>query len=63
MEEIDIWRAARQMIVEHREEASAEAQKLAAKMLEHRDYAGYEAWGLIWQAIRVIQRNPGVCPF
>lgn len=37
MEEIDIWRAANQMIVEHGAEARPEAMKLAAKMLERGD--------------------------
>ena len=63
MEEIDIWRAARQMIQEHQEDACTEALKLAAEMLERRDYAGYEAWGLIWTAIRMLKRNPDARPY
>ena len=50
------------MIEEHHEEACTEVLKLAAKMLERRDYAGYEVWGLIWTAIKVIQRNPDMSP-
>jgi hypothetical protein len=46
-EKIDIWQAARQMIEEHREEACVEVLKLAAKMLERREYASYEVLGLI----------------
>jgi hypothetical protein len=38
MEEIDIWRSANQMLVEHGMQARSEALKLAAKMLERRDY-------------------------
>jgi hypothetical protein len=59
MEEIDIWRAANQMIVEHGAEAQPEAMKLAAKMLERGDHAGYEVWGLIWTAIKILQEGPG----
>jgi hypothetical protein len=60
MEEIDIWRAANQMIVEHGGEARPEAMKLAAKMLERGDHEGYEVWALIWTAIKVLQEKPVV---
>ena len=57
MEEIDIWRSADQMIQEHGVHARSEAMKLAAKMLERRDYEGYQVWGLIWSAIKVLQNR------
>lgn len=58
IEELDIWRAANQMIVEHGGEARSEAMKLAAKMLERGDSEGYEVWSLIWTAIKVLQERP-----
>jgi hypothetical protein len=57
MEELDIWRAANQMIVEHGGEARLEAMKLAAKMLERGHLEGYEVWALIWAAIKVLQEK------
>lgn len=56
MDEIDIWRSANQMVVEHGIHARSEAFKLAAKMLERCDYEGYQVWGLIWAAIRVLEK-------
>ncbi len=55
MEAIDIWRSANQMIAEHGVHARPEALKLAAKMLERRDYEGYQVWGLIWTAIKILE--------
>ena len=57
MEEVDIWRAAKQMIFEHGVEARPEAIRLAAKMIERGDYEGYKVWGLIWTAIKVLQEQ------
>ncbi len=55
--EIDIEQFARQMIQEHGASARIEAAKLAAKMLERRDFEAYEFWGRAWATIATVQKS------
>jgi hypothetical protein len=57
LEEFDIERFARQMILEHGIHARSEAVKWAAKMLEQQDYEAYWFWGRAWAAIRTVQNS------
>ena len=61
-EELNIWRTARQLIIEYGPDARAQAIYRAAKMLEHRNYDGYAAWGLIWTAIKALQERESAAP-
>jgi len=57
LEEFDIEHFARQMVLEHGIQARSEAAKLAAKMLERRDYEAYRFWGQAWAAIEAVQNS------
>jgi hypothetical protein len=57
LEEFDIERFARQMILEHGIHARSEAAKWAAKMLERRDFEAYRFWGQAWAAIKAAQNS------
>jgi hypothetical protein len=45
------------MIQEHGFSARIEAAKLAAKMLERRDFEAYEFWSRAWTAIAIVQKS------
>jgi hypothetical protein len=57
VDEIDVWRTAQLLIEEHGADARSHAVHFASKMLEHRNYQGYEVWGLVWTAIRILQER------
>jgi hypothetical protein len=57
LEKFDFEQFAHQMILEHGSSARTEAAKLAAKMLESREYESYEFWGQAWAAITAAQKK------
>ena len=54
VDEVDVWRTANVLIKEYGADAPAQAVHHASKMLEHRNYEGYAAWGLVWTAIKIL---------
>jgi hypothetical protein len=58
MEEIDIWRAAAEMIRQFGEDAAVTAGMRADALLEQGDGAGFRVWVRVVTAINELERKP-----